>query len=258
MSEWKEGIWLGISAFLTAMLITFAVVLGDVAKEVGHMQQNEINSTEEMKEYRKWAQYDNTILNPADVISCIMSNKAKAPSILVDNVLSFDDPDKRFNYQVDTIAGYTWDTDNPLKNIYYIWDGTKRDTNVYPDYTFDALNMYIQPENLYRARVVKDLNGAVKYIWFKRIFTWSNYENITISGDDLINCLEESFGFKMEFRLIDYSDPANPIYDDWNEEGISIEQLNYYISEIPADGSYNAVIYRDWNGQLNYIEFRRV
>jgi len=245
MTEWKEGIWLGISALLTAMLITFAVVLGGVVKEVSHMRQNELNTTAQMKEYRKWALVDNTIVNSADVISCILANKSSIPSIIVKKDLSVGASTDNFNFDVNTIKNYTWD----INNSAYLWDGTKKD-----DYTFDRLNAYIPPQATYKAHIEKDLNGVVIYIWFKRIPMWSNYENVIISGDDLIACINESRYIYVEFEFIDN---AINYQWRWNEYSLSTDKLNELKSKIASERSYRAIINRNSDGTINHIEFSR-
>jgi hypothetical protein len=245
MTEWKEGIWLGISALLTAMLITFAVVLGGVVKEVSHMQQNELNTTAQMQEYRKWAPFDNTIVNSADVISCIIANKSSIPSIIVKKDISVSASTDIFSFNVNTIKNYTWNIDNSA----YLWDGTKKD-----DYTFDRLNAYIPPQATYKAHIEKDLNGVVIYIWFKRIPMWSTYEDVIISGDDLIACITESRYISVEFEFID-----NVInyQSRWNEYSLTNDKLNELKSNIASKRSYRANIYRNSDGTINHIGFRR-
>jgi len=252
MSEWKEGIWLGISALLTAMLITFAVVLGGVAKEVSSMQQNELNATAQMKEYRKWAQYDNTIVSSAEVISCIMANKSKIPSVIVNKLISYNNTTDVFDFDLNAsfIKNYDWD----ISNEYYLWDGTM---SSYDDYTYDVLNAYIPPQATYRAHIEKNLNGEVIYIWFKRIPVWWEYEDVAISGNDLIDCIFESKYLPIMFNLYDGMDWPT-IDQTWNESGLTNQKLNEYISYIVPEASYRAIIHRLSDGQISYIEFRRI
>jgi hypothetical protein len=248
MSEWKEGIWLGISALLTAMLITFAVVLGGVAKDISSLQQKDINTTAEMKEYCKWARYDNTIVNAADVIGCITANKSEVLSVIVYEKLSLDNPDEKFNFNVAAIKSFTWN----VANICYLWDGKREE-----DYAFDRLNEYISPQTMYRAHVEKDLNGAVIYIWFKRIPMWSDYDNEKISGSDLIECIEESrYLANVIFELEDYSDSY--FYKRWDEFSLTDGLLNELRMNIAYDGTYSAIIRRKSDTTADYVEFRRI
>ena len=253
MSEWKEGIWLGISAMLMAMLITFAVVLGGVAKEVSNIQQDEINTIAQMKEYRKWAIYDDTIVSSADVISCIIANKSNIPAIIVSKSISFGSSSNVFDFSLNEafIVNHNWNISNP----YYLWDGTRKDTTRYPDYTFDELNEYIPPKALYHAHIKKDLNGSVRYIWFKRVLMWLNYEDVEISGETLIECIIESRYYHIEFHLKDDTDYR---YFSWDEYSLTEDNLLALKQSIVSEGTYNAIINRDLNGDIEYIQFRRV
>ena len=256
MSEWKEGIWLGVSALLIAMLINFAYVLGSVAKEISNMQQDQINTTSEMKEYRQWAQYDNVILSASDVISCIIANKSGIPAIIVNKKICFDDSCNVFDFNLKEpfIINHQWKISNP----YYLWDGSRKDTSLYKDYTFNALNEYIPPEALYSSHIEKDLNGSVIYVWFKRVPMWSNYDDVTISGDDLINCIVESRYNNIEFRLSDYIDYMPNMPYKWNENSLTEDNLAFLKQIIVKEGTYNAIINRDASGKkIEYIRFRR-
>ena len=146
MGEWKEGIWLGVSAFITAMLLTFSVVMGNEAKQIARFQQKELDTISVLKEDRKWVRYDNVIVNQADVINCILENRSQVPAVAATAIPAYDNPSASFAYN-------------------YLWNGT----NPPADYSMEILNLCIPPGSTYRARLIKDGNGAVVYIWFRRI-----------------------------------------------------------------------------------------
>ena len=143
MNEWKEAVWLAISAFITAMLITFTVVMGSEVRQVSRKQQDESNAVAVMQEYRKWVRYENVIVNQGDVINCILENRSKVPSVVLSTSTPPDDASGSISYD-------------------YMWNG-----EVANAYSIDFINTQIKP-GTYIANIVKDKSGAVFYIWFRR------------------------------------------------------------------------------------------
>ena len=169
MDEWREGIWLAVSAFLTALLITFAVVLGSMSRSVAVMQQKDIDTVAELEEYRKSAKYDNVIVNQADVVNCIYENRSKVPGVVVTRDPAVDNESASFSFfnpNASFIVNRQLNIANPPPPPYYLWDGANQDED---DYLADNLNAYMPPGATYRAKLEKDGNGVLLYIWFRRI-----------------------------------------------------------------------------------------
>lgn len=143
MDEWKEAVWLAVGAFVTAMLITFVVVMSSEVRQVARLQQQDIDAVAVLEEHRKWVKYDNVLVNQADVINCVLENRAQAPTVAATANPASDNPNAPFVYD------YTWTSSS--------------------DYSMNALNVRIPPGSRYRAQLIKDANGAILYIWFRRI-----------------------------------------------------------------------------------------
>lgn len=153
MGEWKEGIWLAVSAFITATLLTFVVVMESMVKDVSRAQQRDSDSVVYLEEYRKISKYDKADANQADVVSCIMEYRLGTPAVTVTTGVVSDTPNAVYTpANVAGASNYKWDATNPAG-----------------DYLAENINGKVPPEARFRSFVVKDGNGAIVYIWFRRI-----------------------------------------------------------------------------------------
>jgi len=164
LSEWKEGIWIAVSAILISLFFMFLNTVVMAVRETAKIEQENINNVLILKDHFKIGRYDNSIVGQEDVINCIMEYKSKVPSVIVDNKVSIDSPNAVFNLNLNAyfILNYDWD----ISNEYYLWDGTM---SSYDDYKLEELITYIPYIAKYRARLIKDENGDVIHIWFSRI-----------------------------------------------------------------------------------------
>ncbi len=163
MNEWREGIWIAVSAILVSIFLIFLNTVIVAVREAAKIEQENTNNVLVIKESFKIGRYDNRIVGQEDVINCIMENKTMVPNVIVDNEVSIDSPNAVINLNLN--ASFTW---NKL-NKYYMWDGSRSDTNLYNDYVLDELLEYIPYDARYRARLIKDASGNVMHIWFSRI-----------------------------------------------------------------------------------------
>ena len=51
MSEWKEGIWIAVSALLVSVFLMFINTIGTAVRETTRIEQSNINNVEVLKEY---------------------------------------------------------------------------------------------------------------------------------------------------------------------------------------------------------------
>jgi hypothetical protein len=161
--EWKEGIWVAVSAILVSIFILFFNTVVVAIRESAQIEQENTNNVLALRENFKIGRYDNTIVGQEDVINCIMEYRSKVPDVIVDNNITLDSPDAKLNLNINT--GFNWN----ILNTYYLWDGSKSDNDIYPDYRLDNLLEYIPYQATYRARLIKDANSTVIHIWFSRV-----------------------------------------------------------------------------------------
>ena len=132
-------------------------------RECAKIEQENINNVLILKENFKIGRFDNTIVGQEDIINCIMEYKQKVPDVIVDNRISSDSSTAIFNINLN--INFKWN----LLNDYYLWDGSRLATGIYPDYNYEDLIAYIPNSAKYRARVVKNESGDVVHFWFSRI-----------------------------------------------------------------------------------------
>ena len=179
MSEWREGIWIALSAILVTIFFIFMGVVRASVGEATRLEQDRINQVEAAREYYGIGRYNDAIVNYSDVINCIQDNKTKTPSVIVSASIYSDSPtgpiltvpgsgcfsDANMPFGIDLkaafITSHTWNITNP----YYQWDGA----NPTADYADKMLEDYVPINAKYRANLVKNANGEVIYIWFRRI-----------------------------------------------------------------------------------------
>lgn len=149
MNEWPAAIWAAISAMTAALVLSFIVVLGHLASDSARVQQEDDNAVAIIKEYRKYNQFDVDTttgigLFPQDVVSAIAESRG-VPEIWVDTL-----PGAGVSF------GMKWNAATPAANFSTIY-----------------LNSLIDPSSLptttrFDSKVVKDLNGAITSIEFRR------------------------------------------------------------------------------------------
>ena len=144
MNEWREGIWLTVSALLVSTFFMLLSTIGTAVDEAAKIEQSNINSVELLKEYYRIGSYDDLIVDQADVVNCIYNYRGK--------------------YDVYATNYVTSDNYSPV-SYDCVWNsGT---SGVW--YTLENINSVLPPSAIYRALLSRDENGAVKCIQFKRI-----------------------------------------------------------------------------------------
>lgn len=147
MNEWSAMIWASISAMTAALVLSFVVVLGSIARESAALQHAEDNAIAIMQEYRKYHQYEGKQgadgLYAQDVIQAIAQSRGM-PEIWVDVIPG---------------SGYSFTPD---------WQWTESTSNM--RFTTQSLTTAFAP--LLTARfdsdLIKDANGAIIRIEFRR------------------------------------------------------------------------------------------
>lgn len=139
MNEWSTVIWFTVSSSVTALVLTFAIMLGSSVREMSRVQQAEIDAVEMVKEYREHNKYDGTEVYPQDIISLLLEKRGK-PEVWVDTVSG---------------SGVTFT---------YKWNSTLPDENWTPTYFTGLLPLTAK----YEAGFVKDDNGAIIRYEFRR------------------------------------------------------------------------------------------
>lgn len=139
MTEWREAIWLSFSAMIAALVLSFVALLGAFARQAAALQAEEDNAIAIMKEYRKYAQYENTQLYPQDVISAIARTRGE-PEVYVD---TDEGPGVSFTWQ---------------------WTESTNPSEFSPTY----LSGIFPLTGKYQSTIVKDLNGSIIRLEFRR------------------------------------------------------------------------------------------
>ncbi|MDQ0885050.1 hypothetical protein QFZ81_000138 [Paenibacillus sp. V4I9] len=142
MNEWPAAVWASISAMTAALVLSFVVVLGSLARESASIQQEDDNAVAIVKEHRRYSQFDGTTnLYPQDVISAIAESRGM-PEIWVDTTAGTN---VNFNWK--------WVSTTPASQFSTTY---LTDPNLFPITA------------RYDSTLVKDLNGAITHIEFRR------------------------------------------------------------------------------------------
>lgn len=177
MSEWKEGIWLAASALLVTVFLMFMNTIGTAIGTAARIEQSDTDNVEVLKEYYKIGRYDDVVVTRTDVVNCIVGNRTQVPVVTVSLNPAPDVVNPPFPSSTPFPPGLPYPTNPPYPLVtpppgtsfvgYYLWDGTKwNSSNVYSTAALDAC---VPPGATYRAKLVKNANGEVLYIWFRRI-----------------------------------------------------------------------------------------
>jgi len=155
MNEWPAAIWASMSAMTAALVLTLIFTLGSFAREAVNIQQVDENAIAIVKEYREYSPYDGTtgLLIP-DVITAIGQTRGQ-PKIWVD--INPTDADN-FSLVWTNETGNEFFQTSILLYIFSEDDEYK----VNYKYGFDV------SKDRFDATLVKDLNGAVERIEFRR------------------------------------------------------------------------------------------
>lgn len=141
MNEWPAAIWAGISAMTAALVLSFIVVLGALARNGAGIMQEDDNAVAIVKEYRQYNQFNGTTVYAQDVITAIGESRGM-PAIWVD---SSPGPDVSFNLK--------WTQDDTPADSF---------TTLYLTKLFEGVT------STYQAHLEYDLNGALIRIEFRR------------------------------------------------------------------------------------------
>ncbi|THF74761.1 hypothetical protein [Cohnella fermenti] len=145
MNEWPAAIWASISAMTAALVLSFIVVLGSLARESAAIQQQDDDAVAIVKEYRKISRYEGTTgLYPQDVISAIAESKGM-PTVAVDLVAGASD-------------------------TFELWDSEryKDHKNEFSPTYLTELTGTFPIDARFDATLFKDENGAIAEIRFRR------------------------------------------------------------------------------------------
>lgn len=139
MREWGIGFWAFISLMLTAIALSFLAMLGSLGQQAAKLIDEDEANIARMQEYRKYNQYDNTLLRSQDVITAILETRGM-PWILVDTL---EGP--REDY------GWAWSESSPA------------DT-----FSTTFLSQLFPVDAIYLATIEKNANGEIAILRFRR------------------------------------------------------------------------------------------
>ncbi|QMV40504.1 hypothetical protein [Cohnella cholangitidis] len=143
MNEWSTTIWASISAMTAALVLTLIITLGSLARESANIQQESDAAVENIKEYRKYNQFDGTInLFPTDVITAITESDGM-PKVTV--------------YGRGPVSPREWSKATPASQF--------RTSELVKDNVAGGL---FDPTDRYTSELVPDANGAIVQIIFRR------------------------------------------------------------------------------------------
>lgn len=140
MNEWPAAIWASISAMTAALVLTFIMVLGSLGSQSARVIQEQDDAVAILQEYREFSRFDGTIVYPQDIITVIVETGGH-PEIWVDTQAG---------------AGESFN-----------WKWTKSTHHDY--FTVDYLTGLFPTSGDYESKIVKDRNGAIIRIEFRRL-----------------------------------------------------------------------------------------
>ncbi|MEQ7052189.1 hypothetical protein ABN764_16160 [Paenibacillaceae sp. P-4] len=140
MNEWPAAIWASISAMTAALVLSFIVVLGGLARYSAGIMQEDDNAVALVKEYRQYRQFNGTTVYSQDIITAIGESRGM-PAIWVD---TSPGPDVNFDLK--------WTEDTKREHF----------ATLYLTKLFEGVTA------TYQAHLEYDLNGALIRIEFRR------------------------------------------------------------------------------------------
>jgi hypothetical protein len=144
LDEWSKAIWIFVELMIASLILVNVVILVRMASEAGRAQQREIDAVAVTKEFRTYFRYEeNDEIYPQDIISIIFETRGY-PEVWVDTTIGDEDG---FNYK--------WNTSLPSNDTK--WDLTNISENILPY------------KSMYKSSVVKNINGDINRIEFRRI-----------------------------------------------------------------------------------------
>ncbi|WP_027088412.1 hypothetical protein [Cohnella panacarvi] len=152
MNEWSATIWASLSAMAAAIVISFVVLLGSMARESANVMHEQDTAIEILKEHRKYSPYDGTSdLFAQDLISAI-AESGGYPVIQVYTGLS--SPDQLLTWERRT---------SPLPSGAADPFSVEELTGKFNDKFGNLLD-----SARFRSEIIRDANGAVSIIRFRR------------------------------------------------------------------------------------------
>jgi len=143
MNEWSTTIWASISAMMAALVLTLIITLGSLARESANIQQESDNAVENIKEYRKYNQFEGaTNLFPSDVITAIAESDGM-PAVMV--------------FGRGPVSPREWNKDTPASQF--------RTSALVVD---NAEEQLFDPRDRFTSELIRDANGAIVQIIFRR------------------------------------------------------------------------------------------
>jgi len=140
MNEWPAAVWASISAMTAALVLSLVFMLGSFAREAVKIQQTDEDAIAIIQEYREYSRYDGTKgLYPSDVITAISESRG-FPEIWVDK-----EEGQREDFSL------KWTRDSAPEDF--------ATANLVEEFPLVAL---------YDATLIRDLNGVVSRIEFRR------------------------------------------------------------------------------------------
>jgi hypothetical protein len=179
MQEWAESAWIAISIIICSAIVSVAVVLNDMGRNIVNEVQEDRRATAAMQEYRKTHQWDNTDVYPQDVVSLVLETRGQPPvfvfdsnpSFSVDPVLGKPNPQlSEVINRANSLGAKKWYRDN----IVYTYNASGAvinitDNSVYSTaFSAASVTSSLSLDKMYKSFVSTDSNGAVACFWLYR------------------------------------------------------------------------------------------
>ncbi|GKX28635.1 hypothetical protein SH1V18_11150 [Vallitalea longa] len=144
MDEWSKAIWIFVELMISSLILISMVVLARMSGDVGRIQQSEIDAVESTKEFRTYFKYeDNEEMYSQDIISLIFETRGY-PEVWVEKEKGASDD---FTFK--------WNPSIPTNDKR--WDLTHISEKM------------LEYDNKYKSSIVKNANGEISRIEFRRI-----------------------------------------------------------------------------------------
>lgn len=138
-NDLSDAVYMAVDLFLLGLLLTSVSILMQQSALMGSYLNQRESAIAVVQEWRVWNQYDNTEVYPQDVINLIFETRGM-PEVWVD---------------IDNTV---------VDNFAYKWTTTSAPCN----YTAVDLSNLLPVSGPYTSKLVKDLNGAILRVEFRR------------------------------------------------------------------------------------------
>jgi hypothetical protein len=167
MQEWAESVWIAISVIICAAVVSVAVVLNDIGRNIINEVQEDRRATAAVQEYRKLRQWDEVQVYPQDIVSLVLETRGDPPVIVFNTNPNFLDLNPTWEELVsrrNAIGGLRWYLEyNPTTGAF------DKVTTATTDFSAKAITDALSIDRMYQSYVATDPNGAVVCYWLYKL-----------------------------------------------------------------------------------------